>query len=321
MELETRKIGHPVLGRYEQRVFASAEEAGHEKLPSDGEFGWEMPTEPATERFILQTKGKVVLDVGCGLGGVVAIPSLLAGASKYYAIDVDEKQLEVLAGNAKRLRISEKLTSCLVSKNWWFQDLMSSPTVARLIRGSDQLSDCLPEDAECDIVVARHSIQFGSPDSILRVFDLVTAALKRGGTFTSINFTPFVGYIHKNHGRELIEKILGLNFAYAAGKSQYPGGYLNKVVGPMKLSLGDLAGSEPKFDLKRSSNFTYIDAPTLQGLLKEWARSREMRGLDMDLLFDEGFYFSPSKIARNNKLSGAKELEEKENYLFVLKKI
>jgi len=84
-------IHHPKFGRYEQLVYETVEEAGHKPLPSEGKFGWNMPTNQATQEFISKTQGRVVFEIGVGLGDTVVIPVLEEGAAIVYAMDILHK--------------------------------------------------------------------------------------------------------------------------------------------------------------------------------------------------------------------------------------
>lgn len=120
---ERATLLHPTLGEYEQCVFGSVEEAGHRKLASEGKYGWEMPTDPATERYITKaSRGKVIVDLGCGLGNTVSLPCLAEGSSLVYALDVSREHVDedsFLVKEAIKNGWEERLITGILDPRWW----------------------------------------------------------------------------------------------------------------------------------------------------------------------------------------------------------
>lgn len=320
MERYKQTINHSILGQYEQAVFDSTEEAGHVALASEGKYGWEMPSEPVIERLIDETTDKTVVEIGPGKGNIVAIPSLSRGVKEFYALDITAQDISDLVGKARESGLSEKLHTQLIPEQWWFADLLSRPTVRRLFLLENESSPQVPSDGSVDLVVARHVIQFGTHESALRVLDLASAALKTGGKFTAINFTPFTGYLYRRDSGETVQTIQQLNREFTRETTDRPGGYLNRRDGSLRVNLADVTG-RPELDKGEDQKFTYFDTPTLYGILLRWVKSRKERGLPVDLVLSEEFYFSPSKIAQFNKLSEDPNLALKENHYFTLMKM
>lgn len=318
-EILRHSIIHPVLGGYEQIVFDSTEEAGHVKLASEGKYGWEMPSDPVIEILIHETTDKTVVEIGPGKGNVFAIPSLTCGVKDFYALDITAQDISDLVSKARELGVSEKLHTQLIPEQWWFANLLSRPTIRHILLLENQSNSHIPSDGSVDLVVARHVIQFGTHESALRVLDLASAALKQGGRFTTINFTPFTGYLYRRDNGETIQMIERLNREFAKKAIDRPGGYLNRNNGILKVNLADVTGRR-ELDKGEDQKFTYFDTPTLYGILLRWVKSRKERGLPVDLVLSEEFYFSPSKIAQFNKLSEDPNLALKENHCFTLMK-
>jgi len=154
----------------------------------------------------------------------------------------------------------------------------------------------------------------------MRVFDLASIALRKGGSFYGINFTPYVEYAFQYDDGEIMRRIAEMNVAYALGKADLPGGYLQKDLGPFGITLKQLIQRTDIAD--DDGTFIYMDAPTVEGLLEKWSMTRNVRGLETDLRLVEGFYFSPDRITAFNKfVSGEKALHNRENYLFRLQKV
>lgn len=320
MERDRRIINHPVLGEYEQIVFDSTEEAGHVALASEGKYGWEMPSDPVIERLTGETIDKTVLEIGPGKGNVFAIPSLASGAKELYALDITAQDISDLVSKARELGLSEKLHTQLIPEQWWFASLLSSPTVRQLLLLEDESTPQVPPDGSVDVMIARHVIQFGTHESALRVLDLASVALKQGGKFIAINFTPFTGYLYRRDNGETIQTIERLNREFTKRTTDRPGGYLNRNDGILKVNLADVTGRK-ELDKGEDQKFTYFDTATLYGILLRWVQSRKERGLLVDLVLSAEFYFSPSRIAQFNKLSEDPDLALKENHCFTLVKM
>jgi SAM-dependent methyltransferase len=318
-ERKVNSIDHTILGNYTQQVFDTPEEAGHIQLSSEGKYGWQMPLDSATAFVLKDCQGKTLMDLGCGLGGTVTIPALQKNASKVIAVDVTPEhvnnesklaQFEREAGTENRLR------RVLIDETWWNKPLNQSPCMENLLNFS--LTEFV-EKPQLDMVVARHSMQFGNPHSILNVFDLASSVLKPGGKLYSINFTPYTEYVYQYDQGNLLRDITSLNEKYALGEVDLPGGFLDKQQGILGVSLKQII---QRTDIAEDhGTFIYLDEPTVQGLHRDWLSSRRARALPEDLQIINGFYFSPDKITAFNKLiSGDPSLHKRENYLFVIEK-
>ncbi len=329
MERKRETIIHQQLGSYDQTVFDSVEEAGHYKLASEGKYGWEMPADTATEVVLRHSIGKNVMELGCGWGNTFTLPALERGASEVYAIDITAEHVSEkspMVSIAESLGKSDHLHRILVRPQWWHTGLLREPTVKELLRNHnvdvfnpEENVNETPPDNSLDLLFARHSIQFGTVQSTLRVFDLASASLKDGGSFMSINFTPYTNYLYKFDNGNTISHISEMNRQFEDGKIAVPGGFLNGQYGPTGLTLQKVVGRE---DLGQESTFLYFDRPTIHGLLDLWRETRERRSLPSDLTLNDDYYFTPDRIAQFNKLyDGPEDIQNKENYFFQLLKI
>jgi hypothetical protein len=313
---ETHVINHPIFGPYIQVVYDSLDEAGHSALPSGTRYGWGMPTDPATAEFVRSTVGKVVLEIGSGVGDTIVIPALARGASHVFATNiVRERDLlaedSIMMGRAKTVGRSRALRTQVLDEKWWDRGLQDAPTVSSLLAISVGAS--LPEDGIVDLMIARHSAQFGDPDKFLRLLDLASVALRSGGTFTGINFTPYTGYMYRRDAGATIDKWASGNEAFASGDAKAPAGVTDDLRALMEQPMG-----------KEPIPFLFFDQSTIIGLLRCWAETRAVRGLPCDLELTANYYFSPSAIARVNKLPSMPSFDkfvESENHVFVLTKI
>lgn len=318
--LYEHSVSHPILGTYLQRVYATMEEAGHKPLASEGIFGWSMPTEPATERFIASVTNQIVMDVGAGTGEIVAMPALRAGAKCLFAADVVAKDLAEkawLQTTARAEGYQEKLVPLVIAPDWWARPLQLQPVLAQMI-GLPELQAELP-NGSLDQMIARHSLQFGDPDTVLRFFDLASAGLRAEGQATIINFTPYTHYLFAYDGGLTMARIMELNEQYAAGEIDQPGGYVHSQKGLTRTSVSQLMG-RAELDRGSENSFIYFDIPTAIGLHRAWANSRIARGLPVDLVIKENFCFTPSSIAKFNKLTENETVLERENHVLVLEK-
>lgn len=307
------------FGDYKQTIYDSLQDAGHKQLASKGKYGWNMPTDPATKEFVDFSAGKVILEIGTGLGDTITIPSLIQGAT-VYATDISPEHLSddsLMRETAKLLNKNDSLHTCTLKENWWDQPLKDNPTVKSVLDTND-LAD-LPADGQVDAIMARHSLQFGDPNTFIRFLDLTAAVLKQGGTATSINFTPYTEYMYQYDQGKTMKRIALLNSKFAKGEIPLPGGYMHKTKGPIKLSLSQLMGKQ-ELDRGLDNRFLYFDEETLEGLLNLWKLSRLERKLPINLEINETAYFSPPSIARVNKLTSSAQYENKENFVFTLKK-
>lgn len=282
-----------------------------------------MPSDPAIERLIHETVGKTVVEIGPGKGNIFTIPSLNRGVKDFYALDITAQDIDEdsdLVRRVKELSLSERLHTQLIPEQWWFTNLLPRPTIRQLLLLENQTNPQIRPDGSVDLVVARHVIQFGTHESVLRVLDLASAALKAGGKFTAINFTPSTGYLYRRDDGETTQTIYQLNREFARGITDKPGGYLNRNNGILKVNLTDVTGRQ-ELDKGEDQKFTYFDTPTLYGIVLRWVQSRKERGLPVDLALFEEFYFSPSRIAQFNKLSEDPNLALKENHYFTMVKV
>lgn len=322
--METYLINHPILGPYLQVVCETIENAGHTPLPSGGRYGWGMPPDPATAEFIRGVEGKVILEIGSALGDIVVLPALENGARLVFATNIEREQKyfaedSFLVTRAIASVRSDALRTLVLDEKWWDRDLQSNPTISSIL--APPATAALPEDETVDLMIARHSAQFGNPDKFLRLLDLASAALRPGGSFTGINFTPYTGYMYqKEEGKRLLRMIAG-NKAFSDGEAASPAG----VIEDLMAFMGQPAGEE-------AIPFLYFDKSTIVGLLRRWAETRAARGLPQNLQLTANYYFSPPVIARVNKLSPTPELKklettenheflEQENHVFKLTKI
>lgn len=313
-------INHPLLGKYEQVVYDTAEEAGHRSLASEGKYGWEMPLDPVTEKLVIRiSAGKVVVDLGCGLGNTVTIPCLAEGACRVYAWDVSEEHVSEsseLVRLARERGFSSRLSTAVLSNRWWHQPLCQVPELDHVLGLPNHL---LPQPNSVDVLVCRHNMQFGTPDTTMNVFDLASMFLKEGGQLVAINFTPYTGYMYRRDGGVTMGRIEECNWRFARGEERVPGGFLQPREGLLQMSLAQLLG-KPEMDRGEENTFLYFDEPTLIGLMQKWEQSRLARGLHIDLEVCSSFYFTPPKIAAFNKLTEEPGYRNKENYIFVLTK-
>lgn len=319
---EQHIISHPKYGEYVQKVFDTPEEAGHKPLPSGGKYGWEMPSDPAAEEFVGNTKDRVVFEVGSGLGNIVVLPSLKQGAALVYAADVDQQSLSIIAKEAEALGRMAVLKTQVLDRSWWESALQANPSVSSIL--SIPARDAIPLDGSVELMIARHSLQFGDPEKFLRFLDLAAAALKVGGAVTGINFTPYTQYLYAYDKGETLKRVVLLNSEFAEGKVDLPGGFIDLERGAIHVPLARLMGRE-ELSAGKGDTFLYFDRSTIIGLLRIWSRSREKRGLPTDLEIAENFYFSPSRIWKDNKFRATadetvSQLACKENHVFILKK-
>lgn len=101
-----------------------------------------------TSRSLEPLKGRTVIDYGCG-SGVLAIAALLLGASKAWAVDIDEQALLATRENARQNGVSERL-------------LVGQPV--------------LVESVEADIVLANILFK-----PLMALADTMALAVKPGG--------------------------------------------------------------------------------------------------------------------------------------------
>ncbi|HSX16217.1 MAG TPA: class I SAM-dependent methyltransferase [Candidatus Saccharimonadales bacterium] len=310
-------ISHPHYGDYTQRVYEDVEDAGHLPLATGGTYGWGMPNDPPTAEFVGDAAGKVLMDVGTGLGHATVLPALENGAAAVYATDVSEGNFADMRQRAEAMGCGDALHKQLLDAGWWDRPLSKRPTVATVL-GALATAD-LPADGSVDLLVARHSLQFGDPSTVLRFFDLAAAALKPGGQAMAINFTPFTHYMHQFDNGRTMRRIADLNWDYAAGDSDLPGGYLHPTEGYMHHSLAELMG-KAELATGQDYRFLFFDEHTVVGLLRDWVRSRQERGLDAPLVIAGRNFFAPSSIAKVNKLVEDDAHANKENFVFTLQK-
>lgn len=174
-------------------------------------------------------------------------------------------------------------------------------------------------------MIARHSLQFGYPEKFLRFLDLAAAALKVGGTVIGINFTPYTHYLYAYDKGVTIKKTVTRNSEFAAGKVDFPGGFIHPERGAIRVPLARLMGRE-ELSAGKDATFLYFDHSTIVGLLRIWSRFRETRGLPTDLEIAENFYVSPLRIWKVNKFRATSDetvsqLACKENHVFILRKV
>ncbi len=164
-------------------------------------------------------------------------------------------------------------------------------------------------------MTARHVLHFGSPETVLNVFDLAASLLAPGGRFTAINFTAYVEFIYKYDGGVTLNKIIAENKRYRNGDAPVPGGYL-AASNPFGLTLAELM-SQPAFN---DRDYFCFDDDTLHGLFSTWVKTRKERGLQVDLEIEASYLFSPTRIARHNSMT-APQFYDKENHYFELRKL
>lgn len=317
---DTYTITDPNYGTYVQTVYDNIDEAGHKQLASEGKYGWGMPTDSPTEEFVVSAAGKVILEIGTGLGDNLVLPALI-NDSTVYATDVSPEHFSEeypMRQNAKTLGREEALHTYTLNENWWYLPLSPQPGIKEIF-GADALAD-LPQNGTVDAIMARHSLQFGDPDTFLRFLDLASAALKSGGTATAINFTPYTEYMYQYDDGLTMKRIAELNYRFANGEINLPGSYIHSQKGPIKTSLSRLM-SRSELDRGEENTFLYFDEPTLIGLLNLWKQSRIERGLPVDLEVADSAYFTPPSIARVNKLVSEPELRDRENFVFTIRKV
>lgn len=320
MSNERVRIVHSVLGEYDQTVYPTMEEAGHVRLVSENRYGWEMPTDPPTERLVVdRSHGKVIVDLGCGLGNIVTLPCLAKGAARVFAWDVTREHVDgssELVRQARARGYLPRLSTALLTPDWWKQEMSSSPDLAGLLSLPPEQ---LPPMNSVDFLVCRHSLQFGTPETVHQVFDLAVLLLKEGGEIIAINFTPYTGYMYRRDGGATMKQIEDWNWQFARGEQGFPGGFLDSRRGLIKTTLAVLLGRS-EMDKEGNSTFIYFDEPTVIGLMREWKATREARGLSVDLCIKSQFYFTPSSIVSFNKLHGDRKYKNRENHIFILEK-
>lgn len=319
--IEQNIISSEKFGSYPQTVFSNLDDAGYISLLSENRFGWGMPGDPATDAYIDSLSGKAVLDIGSGLGDAIVIPALqlVPSVAHVYAMDVTAghiNQHSRMVGVARVLNKDHILSTEQLDESWWDSPLLSEPTVAAIV-GHD--SERVPKDGAVDRMSARHVLQFGDHNTVLRAFDLASAALAVGGRFFSVNFTPFTQYMFEYDGGATMHRAMQQNKLYAEGLENQPGGYLNKDNGTLKASLHEIFTKEIQ-DRGDEDRFLLFDIATLEGLMRAWEASRRERGLPVDLFITESYYMSPPKIFSRNKLVGDASFANMENHVFMLEK-
>jgi hypothetical protein len=310
-------------GKYEQVIGDTPEEAGHEELESGNrEFcGWNMPADNATKEFLKSVHGKVIFELGPGNGRQIIRPSLQKGAKLVYAAEIDEKLIGKIIQLARESHQENKLRIFKIDKRWWSKQLLKNPTTSTILGDKNACFDGL-----IDLMMARHVLQFGSPNNFLKFLDFAEAALRVDGQAWGINMSPFLQYIYdcekdldgKNTDKGVrLNQIVLRNKQFAEeqlrkeksqleekGEPMFPGGY---------VWLNDC--------LKvRRRRFLYFDKDTLTGLLASWRKSRRKRNLKANLIVKESFCFNPSSIWKDNKLVSKDEYKGRENHLFIIQK-
>lgn len=316
MTSKTELIRHPLWGQYSQTVFDTPEEAGHKKLVSEGKYGWEMPSDIATEYLVSLSKNKNVVDLGCAWGESITLPCLTNGARRVYAFDVEKEHLSKVLEKATAQGCRDQLETQLIENNWWFNPF-SEETNPKRILGLQENANC-PSENSIDLMISRHVIQFGNPHSILKVFDLAASVLKPGGQFAAINFSPYTHYLYDYDEGETLAKIVKWNMQFEKGDLDIPGSYLQRQEGLARLSLFDIWNKKIG---DSNDPFVLFDDSVLTGLLRLWQKSRIERNLPINLSLQESALFSPNNIASKNKLRENLDFLEKENYFFALRKV
>jgi 16S rRNA G1207 methylase RsmC len=78
------------------------------------------------------TRGGVFLDVGCGYGPIAMVLAASSPAAKVYAVDVNERALELVAENAARLDVADRVVPVTpdgVPDGLRFDEIWSNPPV------------------------------------------------------------------------------------------------------------------------------------------------------------------------------------------------
>lgn len=318
----TEIVNHQRYGDYTQTVYDTVKEAGHQQLASEGRYGWGMPTDHPTEELIRLAKDKVIFDLGCGWGNAVTVPSLLNGAALVFAADITPAHVSEdspMRQEAKGIGRSDSLKTLLLHESWWDKPLSSAPSIPYILDIEPDSPD-IPIDESVDFLIARHALQFGNPETVIRFLDFASVVLKENGSAVGINFTPYTNYMYKYDSGVTMQATIQLNEEFAQGNRDNPGGYLHPTEGTLRLSLSQLMKLQ---DLDRGdqNSFLYFDEPTIQGMLRKWGQSRQNRGLPENLRLKEGFYFTPPNIATINKLVNPPEYKNMENYVFYLTKV
>lgn len=318
---KTETVNHQRYGAYTQTIYDTVKEAGHQQLASEGKYGWGMPTDHPTEELIRLAKDKVIFDLGCGWGNAVTIPSLLNGAALVFAADITHAHVSEdspMRQEAKRIGRSDSLRTLLLRESWWDKPLSSAPSIPFILDIEPDSAD-IPIDESVDFLIARHALQFGSPETVMRFLDFAAIALKEGGNAVGINFTPYTNYMYQYDSGLTMKQIAELNEEFAQGNRNNPGGYLHPTKGALRLSLSQLM-KRPDLDRGNQNSFLYFDIATIQGLLRQWEKSRRERSLPVNLELKDSFYFTPPEIAVVNKLTEIPEHENMENHVFYLAK-
>ncbi len=332
MPIQVNTIHHGRFGIYPQTVNDTPEEAGHENLRgSDGDWvGWVMPPDPATDRFVEATAGKVVFEVGSGSGKRVVQPSLERGASLVFAVDIHSEHLELVEQAAADAAGRDRVKTYFVNKRWWDKLLGQPIVIAILENGTGEVSK-LPADSSVDMMIARHVVQFGNPKNFLCFLDLADAALKVGGEVWGINMSPYLRYVYEcEYDLDAVQgapagtrlnQIIQRNRQFLAETTEKddPGGYTRVDVCIRKWLSEAYLDAHP--GLKLESRFLYFDDDTFHGLYTRWVRSRIERGLRANLEIKYTDYFGPPRIWKANRLIEPKNRENKENHVFVLVKL
>lgn len=316
MTSRIENIKHPLFGQYIQTVFDTPEEANCKKTASEGKYGWEMPNDIATDYLVSLSKNKTVVDLGCAWGESISLPCLKNEASAVFAFDIEKEHLSAVSEKAILFGYGDRLKTQFIEDDWWFRPF-SGEGSPRIILNVPENESC-PKENSVDLMFARHVIQFGNLHSILKVFDLASAILKPDGQFAAINFSPYTHYLYDYDQGETLMKIVDWNAQFAKGEIEKPGSYLQKQDGLAKLSLFDLWSKKIG---DSNDPFVLFDDDVLSGLLSLWGKSRAERNLPINLILDKTTLFSPDNIVMKNKLEENQDFLEKENHLFVLRKI
>lgn len=294
---------HPVIGTYTQDIFDSPREAGYQDLNSKGEYGWQLPSDKATERALAphNVKGQTILDVGCGWGNSTTKLALGNGAREVYAVDITPAHLNHLKN------YNNKVRPIRVAPSWWNQmPAQHTNNIESILKPK---SSQTPTEGTIGLMVMRHVLHFSNPRAMMNVLDLASSALKPGGLFVGINFSSRVKFMH-NAGDDVHQKMLKDNEKYARNPSMQPGSYLDAHSSGITFAKL-LRGLEGGFDKVAKQDYFGFDNEVLQGLMMAWERLRRPANLKIH----ESFLFSPSKIIRDYK-----DPSNQENHCFVLKK-
>lgn len=316
MVIEIIDQSHEKYGKYRQFIYDTVIDAGHKQLPSKGEFGWGMPDDHHSREIVQLAKGRKVFELGVGLGDTVVLPSLLNGAELYVATDVTSENLEAdswLVVNSRKKNVADRLVTYQINSKWWSRELDQDLQVGEMLGIGSEI-----DRLSFDIMVARHSVQFGSPQKFMNVLDLAMRVLRPEGVFMAINFTPYTGYMFNFDTGQTMRRIADLNKEYMNGDVLLPGGYLSSE-SEVKVSLAKLMG-KPELDRDKENSFLYFDQATIVGLLDRWNETRVERGLSQSLVLAESYYYSPEQIAKVNKYPNTDTFQNRENHAFVIKK-